>query len=312
MVTRQSIFCIYRSVLATALVAVLAGFSGSAEAKGIKFEPPGDTAPSTSVGGAVRGKVQFSAPGEASPVSSIGGGVRGKVQFAPPGEFAPIATVSGGIRGNIQFSAPNAPTPSATTAGGVRGGETLNLNLSQADLSLNPSITVLLPQNSPVGRTVSARPTLYFYVPSTAARQAFFSIQDEQGNPLYHTTVSLSGNQGIIHVTLPAEAPELEIGKNYVSFFVPIEPDDVLRPDSYSVTAWIKRVNPSDRPDNMLSPIDQAGQYAAQGVWYDTLNILASAYATDPGNPSIVQEWQDLLKQVGLGNIADQPITPVL
>ncbi|NES81553.1 MAG: hypothetical protein F6K10_09185 [Moorea sp. SIO2B7] len=58
----------------------------------LKFEPPGDTVPSSSVGGGVRGKVKFATLGDDAPLSSVGGGTRGDVQFVPPGEGAPLSS----------------------------------------------------------------------------------------------------------------------------------------------------------------------------------------------------------------------------
>src|ERR687885_329449 len=174
----------------------------------VRFEAPGDGAPKSSIGGGVRGNVQFAAPGDAAPRNSVGGGVRGNVQFAAPGEAAPRSSVGGGVRGNVQFGAPGDAAPRNSVGGGVRGDEP-------------PAMAALLPSTKN-GRTVSAHPTFFVYLPPTLSKEVFFSVQDEQGNNLYQTRRKISGQGGIISVTLPENAPALETGKNYVWFFAPI------------------------------------------------------------------------------------------
>ncbi len=261
----------------------------------VQFDAPGDAVPKTSVGGGVRGKVEFAAPGDATPNSSVGGGVRGKVEFAAPGESAPTNSVGGGVRGDVEFDAPGDATPNNTVGGGVR--------------SDSPSEAIALIPPSKYGRTVSSRPTFFVYMPQTTSKEVFFSLQDEQGEPHYQTRLQVSGTGGIVSVTLPEEAPELEVGKNYLWFFAPLQADGILRPDNYVVTGWVRRIENqvgSDRPHS--SPIEEAAALAKAGVWYDTLQVLAAAARQEPENAAFVKEWKELLEQVGLGAIAAQPL----
>jgi len=266
----------------------------------ISFQAPGDTVPETSVGGGVRGTVQFSTPGEAAPESSVGGGVRGTVQFSTPGEAAPDNSVGGGVRGEVSFDPPGDDSPVNTISGGTRTDELL-------------AMTALLPTNQH-GRTVVARPTFFVYLPATSSKEVFFSLQDEQGNHHYQTTLEISGRGGIIGITLPDESPELEVGKNYMWFFAPIEPNSILRPDNAGVTGWVKRVESLAQDGTVLSsePIKLATEYAQQGIWYDTLNILVAAQLDQPNDVTLVSEWTELLEQVELDAIASQPIAEQL
>ena len=263
----------------------------------VRFEAPGDGAPKSSIGGGVRGNVQFAVPGDAAPRSSVGGGVRGNVQFAAPGEAAPRSSVGGGVRGNVQFGAPGDAAPRNSVGGGVRGDEP-------------PAMAALLPSTKN-GRTVSAHPTFFVYLPPTLSKEVFFSVQDEQGNNLYQTRRKISGQGGIISVTLPENAPALETGKNYVWFFAPILPDGILRPDNYVVTGWVKRVEANVGSDRQ-SPVEQATAYGKAGIWYDTLKILATAQRSQPNNANLTKEWKELLEQVGLNAIATQPLAEQL
>jgi hypothetical protein len=123
---------------------------------------------------------------------------------------------------------------------------------------LDPGFTVLLPEGTHIGRTTVGHPTLFVYVPATEATQALFSLQDEAGDSHYFTTIELTGEAGIVSLTLPKDAPTLEVGQNYLSFFVPIAPGGTLRPDSHTVTAWIKRVAPNAADYGSLAPLDKA------------------------------------------------------
>jgi hypothetical protein len=219
--------------------------------------------------------VRFAAPGEATPRNTIGGGSRGNVRFQTPGESAPANTASGGTRTEGQ------------------------------------ALTALLPTTR-YGRTVAARPTFFVYLPPTASKEVFFSVQDERRNHHYQTILKISGQGGIVSFTLPEDAPELEIGKNYVWFFAPIQPGGILQPDNNGAIGWIRRVESQTAQNATKTPLERATEYAQQGIWYDTLAILAEAKLTQPGNATLASEWKDLLKEVGLEAIANQPIAEQL
>jgi hypothetical protein len=261
----------------------------------LEFKPPGDAAPASTNGGGTRGDVKFKPPGDSAPASTNGGGTRGDVKFQPPGDPSPTNTTGGGTRGP-EFQPPGDAAPASTTGGGTRSEELLQL-------------IPLIPQTK-IGRTVAARPTFFVYVPPTSSKQVFFSLQDENRNVHYQTTLKMSGQGGIVRVTLPADAPELEIGKNYMWFFATIEPGDILRPDSHGVSGWVKRVEPptNSAENSSLTPLKLATLYAESGIWYDTVAVLGAAKQAQPGDATLAAEWKELLEQVGLKGIATQPI----
>ena len=243
----------------------------------LQFELPDDAVPNTSVGGGVRGDVQFALPGESStPNTSVGGGVRGDVEFALPGKDA---------------------TPDTSVGGGVRGTQI--------------PLTAIVP-NTKHGRTISARPTIFAYLPPIGAQEVFFSIQDEEGNSHYQTMLKVPASGGVISVTLPESAAELELSKNYLWYFAPIEPGGILKPDNYAVTGWVTRVETDiNQQDLAASPVKLATEYASAGIWYDTLEVLVEAQKSDPNNTTFSSEWHDLLEQIELEDIASQPIAVV-
>ncbi|GAB4276126.1 MAG: hypothetical protein Fur0025_00980 [Oscillatoriaceae cyanobacterium] len=283
----------------------------------LEFKPPGDAVPANTVGGGTRGTINFRPPGDATPGNTSSGGTRG-VSFRPPGDAAPSNTSSGGTRG-VSFRPPGDATPSNTSSGGTRGvsfrppGDAAPSNTASGG-TRNPDIpamTPVLPQNH-YGRTVSGRPTFFVFVPPTTSREVFFSIQDENRNHHYQTTLSIKSGGGIVGVTLPAEAPELEMGKNYQWFFVLLPPGGTLRPDSYGVRGWVKRVEIPAVGGGNLGPMQLANLYASNGIWYDTVERLVAAKTSQPGDATITNEWKDLLGQVGLEAIAPWQINEQL
>lgn len=265
----------------------------------IKFEAPDNDQVPLTVGGGTRGTVHFeSANDRVSTNNNSGGGVRGDITFESANDRVSTNNNNGGgVRGDVTFESANDRVSTNNISGGTRTEDELKL-------------TALLPENQ-YGRTVSAHPTFFVYLPPTNSQEIFFSIQDEARNSLYQTTLNGSGEGGVISFTLPENAPELALNTNYQWFFAPIEENSVLRPDNYGVTGWIKRVE-NVAINNSENIIEQATDYAKAGVWYDTLELLVSAQKQDPNNEIFAREWHDLLEQVGLENIADQPISEVL
>jgi Domain of Unknown Function (DUF928) len=292
--------------------------SGGGIRGSLEFAPPGDAAPADSAGGGIRGTTNFQAPGDAAPADSAGGGIRGTTNFQAPGDAAPADSAGGGIRGTTNFQAPGDAAPGDSSSGGVRG-EVQYQTPQEADdrAEIGGSVQAdrasvvfpLLPDNH-YGRTASAHPTLMVYVPPTATKQVFFSVQDQDRNPVYQTTLNISGEGGVVSITLPQSAPELEVGKTYTWYFAPIAPNGVLRPDNYTVKGWMKRVEAPQVPSSTdTTVIAQAKAYAEEGIWYDTVAILAAAQQAEPQNAVLADEWHDLLEQVGLEAVAQQPIS---
>lgn len=266
----------------------------------VQFATPGEAAPKRVVGGGARGQVSFATPGEAAPTRRVGGASRGGVEFAPPGDSSVSNSAGGGVRGEVEFEVPGSNAPTQTASGGIRGEE-----LSE--------MIPLMPTSN-YGRTISGRPTFLVYVPPTASKEVFLSVQDASHHHHYQTTFQISGQGGIVELTLPDDAPELEMGKEYVWFLAPIAPDGILRPDNYTVTGWVKRVSAPIESDRLssLTPIQLAALYAKKGIWYDTLQVLSAAKLAQPDDATLAGEWQDLLAQVGLSAIAREPIVEQL
>ena len=351
---RQMTSCVVASLSMATLTTL--SVSTPSVAEQVKFQMPADVSPAVDIDGNVRGKVRFGIPTDqaSAPQSgNVGGGTRGNVQFRPPGNAAPRNTASGGTRGELQLSNITELAPTLVVNDDLHDEFSVeSVDSSVSSLAVEPNsveldavqdeFATLLPYGLRIGRTVSAHPTFFVRVPAVpvqnrdngtadgrVARSAFFSIQDEAGNSHYHATIPLPDEGGIISVALPAEAPELQPEVNYLWSFVPLQSGEILRPDSYTLAAWVKRValgeisvastdsTSADLTSANLArvsssvAITQAAAYASAGIWYDTLEVLSDALQADPNSPVVAQEWADLLEQVGLDIFVDEAVLPV-
>ncbi|MCU0570393.1 MAG: DUF928 domain-containing protein [Oculatellaceae cyanobacterium Prado106] len=267
------------------------------------FMPPTDnSAPQQATGGASRGTF-IPATDNAAPLEASGGASRGT--FTPPSRNqAPRQTVGGASRSDF------IPNETDTMAPQIYG-ESQQGGQSGA-IAANPlmSMMALTPQSF-YGTTLSARPTIMVYIPASNAKEAVFSIKDEQEKMHYQMRVPVEGKSGVIAVQLPVDMPELEVGKNY-HWFMALVLDGSLSPSSPFVDAWVKRIEPSVALANALASGDahqNAETLATEGVWYDSAALLAMLYQTQPGNDMIASDWNELLTSVGLNDIASAAIS---
>ncbi|WP_272819190.1 DUF928 domain-containing protein [Scytonema hofmannii] len=163
------------------------------------------------------------------------------------------------------------------------------------------------------GLTTSERPTFWFYVPYTKDLKASaeFSLQDSTGNDIYKDAISLPASPSVIGVSLPSNA-SLQVGKIY-RWYLKIRCD---RQKTASVPIYvegdIQRVNLDSRVMQELQaavdPRQKVAIYAEEGIWFDSLTILAQLYLSNPKDTSLAADWQSLLRSVNLDNVATDPL----
>ncbi|MGL5942941.1 MAG: DUF928 domain-containing protein [Waterburya sp.] len=205
----------------------------------------------------------------------------------------------------VTFNPPAGDKPKISTGGASRShGQCIN----QAENSALP-FAALIP-TSALGLTVASHPTLLAYLPETNASKVLFSWQDENNQEHYQTILPIENKTGIISLTLPEDAPPLEVGKNY-QWALAVMCDGRLQPDSPMIQGQIKRVeitsSLSDRLKN-ANPLETAALYAEAGIWYETVATLAQLTANQPNNSDIKSNWQNLLTSVGLEKVATTPL----
>jgi hypothetical protein len=192
--------------------------------------------------------------------------------------------------------------PSRTGGGGTRSprGPCINSKIP---------LTALTPRNN-LATTVSAHPTLFWYVPPTTAKSAVFLVSDPQGKEVYQTTLELKNTPGVVKLRLPTTV-SLETGKAYRwAFSLICDPDngdqDVL------VEGLLERSELNSKQKAQLAaakePLQQAEVYAAAGIWQETVALITQLRQDHPNDSKIARAWKELLESVGLPAIATESL----
>lgn len=204
--------------------------------------------------------------------------------FVPPGRGKPTASVGGASR-------------SQTTC------------LDAAERGQQPTLTPLTPlvDSSDIVLAASARPEFLVHVGETGVQEIFYALRNEDGRHLYQGTVTVPGEVGIARVEIPAEAPGLEVGENYLISFVAVCGGDI-KPDSPRADVWIERVV-LDRAslaelEGADEPLERATVFGRQGIWLDMVETLATLKERTAEDGA----WQQVMQSVGLEAIASDPI----
>jgi hypothetical protein len=206
----------------------------------------------------------------------------------------------------------NDPTPpdKGSPSGRQRGGS------SRGPCRQFESLAALVPVTNGVvlGKTVSDRPAFWFYLPQPLTEQTpiEFVIQDAADNEVYSTRQTAPNTKpGLIRLQVPADAQALKIGQSYTwTLSVYCDPD---KPSSaVFVQGMIQRTTSDEISQNrfkMLSPLEQTRLYAANDIWFDAFNTLATLYSQQPNDRQLNSIWQTLLKQADLADLTTAPFS---
>ncbi|HLO86352.1 MAG TPA: DUF928 domain-containing protein [Nostocaceae cyanobacterium] len=167
----------------------------------------------------------------------------------------------------------------------------------------------------PVELTLSDRPTIFVNAYATPTKKARFILREEgNNNILLDETLSLTIEKGIVAYTLPANFSGLEIGKTYKWRFSAICDFEDRSGDS-KVFGLIKRVKPSAKIAQQLAGTktdrERALIYAENGYWHDTVKALLDLRVANPQDRSLIQDWWDLFRSVGLQSLEKQPVVQI-
>jgi hypothetical protein len=174
------------------------------------------------------------------------------------------------------------------------------------------SLTALIPVTpEKLGLTIASRPTFFFYIPQTNAKDADFSLQDDKGKVVYKTTLKLPKTSGVISLPIPnvATAPELQVDKSYQWTFS-LVCNAQKRADDVSVRGFIQRVN---RPD-LVAKVEKTALkqrpsvYAEAGIWHEMLTTLAELRRANPNDATLTAEWKSFLDSVGLKDVSQESL----
>lgn len=213
-------------------------------------------------------------------------------------------TASANTSGSVVFK-PNG-SPRTTTGGASRGV----CSIASGETAENKKPTIALIPNTDTELTTQTHPTIFLYVPDSTILSAELSLWDRNQKGLYQTTVSLSGRSGIVGIKLPDAAPSLEVGKRY-KWSLALICDRDRRSRDVVVEGWIERTQLSSTLEEQIGtvePLQRARLYAQNRIWYETLATLAQLRRDRPNDSSIATEWQNLLRSVGLQDVAQAPV----
>ena len=167
-----------------------------------------------------------------------------------------------------------------------------------------PPLTALI-HGKNLGLTIKDRPTFWFYLPYKISLKTpvNFTLTDAQEKVVYQQNLRLVNTPGIIGITLPNNAPSLEVDKIYEWKLAACDADSVI--------GRIKRVKPSNKVMSQLQANtgrDRILVYAENSFWYDTLTELIELRRHNPQDKDFQADWEILLKSdgVNLANIASE------
>ncbi len=189
--------------------------------------------------------VNFVPPAESeAPAGATTGNAATRGTFVPPAASeVPEAATAGNAATRQAFLPPaDTQTPSAASAqSAATRGERCSAD--------NPErLQALLPKQHNFGMTLQERPAFFVHLPGTEAPQAFFSLKttapDGAERTLYSTVIPLNKDRaGILRWQLPADAPALEVGRDYHWYFV-LQCGSRLEIDDPYVDGWVRRISP--------------------------------------------------------------------
>ncbi|MGI2908440.1 DUF928 domain-containing protein [Tolypothrix sp. VBCCA 56010] len=171
-------------------------------------------------------------------------------------------------------------------------------------------VTALIPNKNP-GLTVEEHPTFWFFVPyqfnNTSGGE--FALQDEANNDVYRTSFKLPETAGIVSLSVPSTV-SLELNKSYQWYFkIYCSRQNLSNP--VFVRGWVQRKALKPDLERLLQAANDKRSriaiYAENGIWYSALTELAKLHFAEPKNTVFINDWTNLLRDVGLENLAEQP-----
>jgi hypothetical protein len=192
--------------------------------------------------------------------------------------------------------APDTGTPdTGQTPGGTRSPEQMG-----ACKQTSKQLTALVPEKGNQGLTTAEYPVLWFYIPYAAEdiHSIEFSVHErekEDTATFYRTSLQLTKTPGVIGIPLPS-TPEysLKLNESYHWYFK-VNCDPQEQPEKAIVLdGWVTRVQPSPKLVGV--------------IWYDELTNRAKRYLSEPQNTQVKNAWAELLKAVGLEELAQAPL----
>ena len=135
-------------------------------------------------------------------------------------------------------------------------------------------------------------------------------MQDDIGQNIYRIASTdfptAEVSPGIISISFPSTIAPLEVGRVYKWYF---KLNCGMETPMY-VQGGIERISLNANLAKQLAsatPQQQAELYINNNVWYDAVNTITQVYRTNPTDNNTKSAWINLLRAIGLEDIAVKP-----
>jgi hypothetical protein len=208
----------------------------------------------------------------------------------PGGSQLPSGTAPGGSLARPPRPAPpGSQRPNNTTAGG---------SLSASCPTTQQPLRALIPKANPV-TTTQASPAIWIYLPygATEVQGAEFAINAglDEKKRVYRSPIALPNQPGFVRLSLPKTGPVLQEGVSYRWYFTLH-----CGPTQMGLDGGMERIASSGIA---------SGQTAT--AWYDRVDQIAQALQANPRDLSVRDRWRQLLQQLNLSALENQPFSTV-
>jgi hypothetical protein len=222
----------------------------------------------------------------------------------------PIAFITTTLFGSLLLSAslPIAAQilPKPPDTGTPTGNPTPGTSRPEASCPKMPKELTAIVANNSKDFTLSAHPTVWFYIPYSAAqlsRIEFLLLSGNERQTIYQTNIQLIDKPGVIKITIPTDSKyALKPNQNYRwRLNVDCQPDKTIEPD-VSIDGWVRRISPAEGSRAQAPSKD----YQA---WYDAIDAIATRHFANPTNGEATKAWSDLLKTLKFPWVQPEPFT---
>ncbi|MCU0549303.1 MAG: DUF928 domain-containing protein [Leptolyngbya sp. Prado105] len=156
--------------------------------------------------------------------------------------------------------------------------------------------------------SATPHPTFWLYLQQTRGINLEFQLE-QSGKPIYQQSVALPPS-GLVSISLPKSFVGLQPNTLYRWSLRPADPiSPEIRKRLEPLSGWVQLapISPDLRTQlNASSPTQQIDLYAQNGIWLDSLSILATLYQRDPNAHQA--SWNDLLGEIGLEDLTHSPL----
>ncbi|XHX77653.1 MAG: DUF928 domain-containing protein [Stenomitos frigidus ULC029] len=200
---------------------------------------------------------------------------------------------------------------------GVRPSRVRIGGFSRGSCGNQPQLVALVPppqtqerlagDKTTVDKTTSGHPTFFVHLPALPGSTGQFILKDEANTKeLYSVDFDLTGQSGIVGIALPDSTPTLQIGQKY-RWQVAVNCDPNQPSRLVIISSWIERVKPPATQGK-----DKLAVLAQQGIWQDTVTLLALQRYQRPNDRTVAEDWAALMDDAGLPQFKQSAVVQIV